>query len=239
MSTKSWRYHLKYWWVVYILLIFAGLVVYLGIDGVRYIRGCSDPICNALRSLQWESLTAGLLGLIGGVAVVVVTRRQMENANFIAKEAERRFLSNEIDNKLTDLFEFMAECELLSVHVKNHLRKVERCNEEHRKENNFKTLEKTAAEFNELNELRDVLDLLSGMISHAQIYVPSRVELAFLDTCKRLAILIAAVRSEALGAEEASVIPTKESYESFTQSFGRMTTKLSHYRTQMLSIRAS
>ncbi len=41
------------------------------------VGGCTSPICNAIRSLEWEAMSAGLFGLAGGLSVISATRLQI------------------------------------------------------------------------------------------------------------------------------------------------------------------
>ncbi|OKH88085.1 hypothetical protein LF95_15535 [Thalassospira sp. TSL5-1] len=74
------------------LIVALGLVI-TGVYGGEWVAGCTSATCNAVRSLQWETLTAGFLGLAGGVAVIVMTRYQLHES----REAEAKVELADVD----------------------------------------------------------------------------------------------------------------------------------------------
>lgn len=93
---------LRHWHLVVIVLIIAVVVVIAGIWGSVWFAGDADPFANAVRTLEWETLTAGLLGLAGGLCVIVATRRQMAQAESIAAQHRRDFLLSDLNSKFSE-----------------------------------------------------------------------------------------------------------------------------------------
>ena len=79
---------LSYGWPLILALIVALGLIITGVYGGEWVAGCTSATCNAVRSLQWETLTAGFLGLAGGVAVIVMTRYQLHESRKAAVNME-------------------------------------------------------------------------------------------------------------------------------------------------------
>lgn len=69
--------HARVWWPFYLVLSAALSVLILGATSWIWLPGHSSAWANFVRTLQWETLSAGLFGLAGGVAVIGITREQM------------------------------------------------------------------------------------------------------------------------------------------------------------------
>ncbi|MBO6772387.1 MULTISPECIES: hypothetical protein [unclassified Thalassospira] len=72
----------------YSAVISALITVWIGLQGPTYVASCSSSLCNGIRSLEWETLTAGLLGLAGGLAVVWATQTQIVSQRKAAVDLE-------------------------------------------------------------------------------------------------------------------------------------------------------
>ena len=94
---------MKNWLLVIMVLGTAFLVVIFGVWGESWVEGHNGAVSNALRTLQWETLTAGLLGLAGGLCVIVATRRQMAQAERIARQQRVDFLLSDINAQLFEI----------------------------------------------------------------------------------------------------------------------------------------
>jgi hypothetical protein len=84
---------LSYGWPLILAMIVASGVIITGVYGGEWVVGCTSATCNAVRSLQWETLSAGFLGLAGGVAVIVMTRYQLHES----REAEAKVELADVD----------------------------------------------------------------------------------------------------------------------------------------------
>lgn len=83
-----------------VAVIIALTVVWLGVNGTSYTAGCATAFCNSVRSLEWETLTAGLFGLAGGLAVIWATQTQIASQRKAA-----------VDLELIDIDSFIKELE--------------------------------------------------------------------------------------------------------------------------------
>ncbi|WP_147262289.1 hypothetical protein [Thalassospira xiamenensis] len=71
--------NIKNWWPVYLTVLVAALSTIWGITADIWGAGCSTVYCNIGRKFQWETMSAGLLGLAGGLSVISAMRRQIEH----------------------------------------------------------------------------------------------------------------------------------------------------------------
>lgn len=103
MSKRPYLKNLHDWWPVYLVICMATLIVLVGIFGDSIAGRCASDLCNALRKLQWEALTAGLLGLAGGLAVIVAMQKQIQHSDLIAQQQRRDLLLSDINIQLADI----------------------------------------------------------------------------------------------------------------------------------------
>tara|TARA_R110001583_G_scaffold193866_5_gene363515 strand:- start:70024 stop:70689 length:666 start_codon:yes stop_codon:yes gene_type:complete len=108
---------IQIWWPVAIVLIAAVCVIVSGIWGRSFTGGCASDICNAVRSLEWEAMSAGLFGLAGGLAVIVAMRRQIEHSEKIAQKQRQDFLLVDINAQLADIEAICAACFVYITHT--------------------------------------------------------------------------------------------------------------------------
>lgn len=84
----TWRLAVVYK-VPFFFAIFCALgIAWIGINGQTYVPTCTSPLCNGIRSLEWETLTAGFFGLAGGLAVLWATRTQIASQRKAAVDLE-------------------------------------------------------------------------------------------------------------------------------------------------------
>ncbi|WP_296999755.1 MULTISPECIES: hypothetical protein [unclassified Thalassospira] len=75
--------------VPFFFAVFCALAIsWIGISGQTYIPTCTSHLCNSIRSLEWETLTAGILGLAGGLAVLWATQTQVASQRKAAVDLE-------------------------------------------------------------------------------------------------------------------------------------------------------
>ncbi|MDG4721136.1 MULTISPECIES: hypothetical protein [Thalassospira] len=85
--------------VPFFFTIFCALAIaWIGINGQAYVPTCTSALCNSIRSLEWETLTAGFFGLAGGLAVLWATRTQIASQRKAA-----------VDLELLDIDSFISE----------------------------------------------------------------------------------------------------------------------------------
>lgn len=86
--------------------IFCALVIaWIGINGQAYIPTYTSPLCNSIRSLEWETLTASIFGLAGGLAVLWATQTQVASQRKAAVDLELL----DIDSFTREISERLAE----------------------------------------------------------------------------------------------------------------------------------
>ncbi|OAZ15387.1 hypothetical protein TH15_06360 [Thalassospira profundimaris] len=88
------------------VLLAAISVIGVGLSGNSLVAGCTSNLCNSIRTLQWEALTAGLLGLAGGFSVIVSTRKQILHSERVAQQQREDFLLADVNIKLADIENF-------------------------------------------------------------------------------------------------------------------------------------
>ncbi|KZB50778.1 hypothetical protein [Thalassospira xiamenensis] len=103
---------LKIWWPVVSVLLAAVFVIVSGIWGADFVVGNADAFSNAVRSLQWETMTAGLFGLAGGCLVLVATRQQIQHV-------KRHAIEQVVDQELSPYFQIEADIRYLLEDFKN------------------------------------------------------------------------------------------------------------------------
>ncbi|MBS8275348.1 hypothetical protein DYI21_17285 [Thalassospira tepidiphila] len=89
------------------------------------VAGCTSNLCNSIRTLQWEALTAGLLGLAGGFSVIVSTRKQILHSERVAQQQRRDFLVADFNKELINIEKIC----LASIAFKNRALKLSDPNE--------------------------------------------------------------------------------------------------------------
>jgi hypothetical protein len=103
----KFRDHLRNWGLVYLTILVAVFVVTVGVLGHSLAAGCATVLCGAARSLEWETLTAGLLGLAGGFCVIGITRIQIKEQRAV-----------EVERQLIDVDALIRQCETDAVKIK-------------------------------------------------------------------------------------------------------------------------
>ncbi|PKR55072.1 hypothetical protein COO20_06705 [Thalassospira marina] len=106
MRLKQFWGNVSIWWPVAFVLFAAVLVIIFGIWGGGFVAGNTDAFSNAIRSLQWETMTAGLFGLAGGCLVLVATRQQIEHV-------KRHAIEQVVDQELSPYFQLEADIRYL------------------------------------------------------------------------------------------------------------------------------
>jgi len=102
-----------------VLAFFSALAaVWLGIWGERLVAGQLDPLSNAIRALQWETLSAGLFGLTGGLAVIFAVSWQISKSDLLAAQSRKDILMSDINAQFAEIDDFLVGCRMYACRIK-------------------------------------------------------------------------------------------------------------------------
>ncbi|MBR9779814.1 MAG: hypothetical protein GYB52_06815 [Rhodospirillales bacterium] len=117
--------HVRQWWLVYVALAGAFFSISLGIWGKDFAAGCASEICNVARTVEWEAMSAGLFGLSGGLAAIVVIRQQINTAVEIGIWQRVDTLLVDINKQLAKVEDFCVACQLFVEEADDLLQRME------------------------------------------------------------------------------------------------------------------